>query len=947
VSRIFLSHSSGDLAEAKALADWLREKGFDDIFLDADPDRGINPGERWEKALHAAADRCEMVLFLVSEKWLASQWCLQELRFAVTKGKQLIGVLIADIPDARLPPDLLNSFQNVNLAVGTDHITLLASLPDRALHRHVTFSQGALRRLETGLRRAGLDPRYFEWPPKEDPERAPWRGLLPLIAEDAGIFFGRDAFLIQGLDQLRGLAADPPGQFLVVLGASGAGKSSFLRAGLWPRAERDDRHMLPLQPVRPGRAALSGKEGFIEQLANACAAKGLRRNRADIRAVAKAGGDGLAALLRDLAEAARPPESDQTPSILIGIDQAEELFQAQGREEAQALLTILGDLAKRSSPRTVVVFTIRSDMYEPLQTASQLVGLRPALVSLPPVPPGQWAAIIEGPLRRLAEAGRPLKVEPALVEQLLSDLEAGGGRDALPLLSFTLERLYVDYGQDGDLSLAEYASFGGIAGAIDAAVAGAMSAADDDPNVPPDEASRNLLLRRAFIPWLAGIDPESSKPRRAVSRRSEIPTDTWPLITHLVNARLLTTHGDVTTGEQTIEVAHEALLRQWDLLKGWLKQDEGRLATLEAVKRAARDWQANDRQPAWLAHRSSRLAEAEALHERPDIAAKLNASDSDYLVECRRDETARQALEEERQRQNSARLHRAIEAEQAAKIAADEAKTAALNAIINEFLTSKTLLDLSPESVEHISNYLETGTRLGFALIRSGDHESALVQFENLGNSGAKAASDNAASFYQKMTQIGHSIAHLRMPSNDAGEKAALTEELIAKVKSLDELAATLELTEQWYEELFRAYFYTINAAIDARHFAVASDLAQSIDRRLSRADQGMEAGARLRARAKGLLAWAAILAKQPPLALQAAEAFNDLSAATGGHFTHLKINHAHALLISGRVREAAHEYEKTDPGEVQRDLEQMMEAGIEVPATVKELYLSQVAEKA
>jgi hypothetical protein len=66
VARLFISHSSVNNAAAIALTKWLSEQGFDDIYLDIDPDRGLAPGERWQEALKAAADRCEAVLFLVS-----------------------------------------------------------------------------------------------------------------------------------------------------------------------------------------------------------------------------------------------------------------------------------------------------------------------------------------------------------------------------------------------------------------------------------------------------------------------------------------------------------------------------------------------------------------------------------------------------------------------------------------------------------------------------------------------------------------------------------------------------------------------------------------------------------------------------------------------------------------------------------------------------------------
>jgi TIR domain len=85
LSRIFISHSSKNDDWAIALRDWLDREGWsgnEDIFLDLDPERGIAAGERWVKALEDAATRCEVVLFLVSEDWLASKWCVDEYQLA-------------------------------------------------------------------------------------------------------------------------------------------------------------------------------------------------------------------------------------------------------------------------------------------------------------------------------------------------------------------------------------------------------------------------------------------------------------------------------------------------------------------------------------------------------------------------------------------------------------------------------------------------------------------------------------------------------------------------------------------------------------------------------------------------------------------------------------------------------------------------------------------------
>ena len=173
MSRIFLSHSSTNNAEAVALRDWLADNGWkDEIFLDLDPRRGIAAGERWERKLHEAANRCEAVLFLVSKAWLGSGWCLKEFHLAHSLNKRLFGVLIENLPVEKLPEELAGTWQIVRLASGRDHIVLRAVLPITHEEAHVTFSAEGLQRLKHGLEEAGLDPKYFAWPPHERSEPA-------------------------------------------------------------------------------------------------------------------------------------------------------------------------------------------------------------------------------------------------------------------------------------------------------------------------------------------------------------------------------------------------------------------------------------------------------------------------------------------------------------------------------------------------------------------------------------------------------------------------------------------------------------------------------------------------------------------------------------------------------------------------------------------------------
>lgn len=664
MSRVFLSHSSANNAEAIALRDWMITHGWDELFLDLDPERGLKAGERWQAALKQAAERCELVIFLVSPVWAASKWCLAEFLLAGNLNKRIFGVIVEPTPFDDLPAELTAEWQLVDLTAGARDYETTVTLPPGNETATVTFSGEGLNRLRIGLTQSGLDPKYFAWPPEHDPGRAPYRGLLPLEAEDAGIFFGRDGPIVVGIDMLRGLNDAPPPRLLVILGASGAGKSSFMRAGLLPRLAREDQHFLPLPVIRPERKVITGDTGLVASLEKALKTAGLARTRADIRAAVNAGAFGVAPLLTALVDAKAPAqlmdgaEARKPPTLILPIDQAEELFLADGGEEADAFLGLLRDLTANDTPAQIALFTIRSDRYEPLQTAKALDGMRQQFLSLPPMPQGSYAEVIKGPALRLEGSDRPLTIDEPLVDALLADLEAGGAKDALPLLAFTLERLYREHGGDGELSVDDYSQLGGIKGSIEAAVEQAFKMADGDPKIPRDRQARLALLRRGLIPWVAGIDPDTGAPRRRVARLSEIPTESKPLMDLLVDQHLLSTDVSKDTGEKTVEPTHEALLRQWGLLQGWLREDSGLLSVMDGVKRASRDWAANAMSATWLTHTTDRLRAAERLLERQDLAANLEPTDRDYVAACR--EAERAAAEKERSTARTRQRMRAV-----------------------------------------------------------------------------------------------------------------------------------------------------------------------------------------------------------------------------------------------------------------------------------------------
>ncbi len=608
---LFISHSSKNNDQAVRVRDWLRSQGYAEVFLDLDPAHGLAPGHRWQEELKRAGENCAAVVVLVSPDWVASTWCQTEFLVADQLGKRIFPVMIAPTPFDSIRLELRSKFQIADV-----------STPD--------IEADGLQRLAFGLKRAGLDPKSFDWPPQAEPNRAVYRGLQALDVQDAAIFFGRDAAITRGLDELRRLRDGAPQRILVILGASGAGKSSFLRAGLMARLRRDEENFLVLPIVRPERAALRGPEGLLAGLSKAAGksvslangAEDLARAFADLRAPV------VERLARN-AEAAREAPATKPPTIVIPLDQAEELFGAENTERAQFCEVLAKAIA--ADGNAVVVATIRSDSYEPLQTEPLLASAPQLLFNLQPIAAGAFQEVIAGPARL---AKPPIVVEPELIQQLLADLDAA---DALPLLAFTLERLLTQFGADGRLSLADYSKgLGGIAGAIQSAVAAALG-----PSPTPQTLA---LARRLFVPALVQVDQDGVK--RRVARRQDIPADAQALAGRFVEQRLLIVDRRVIDGREveSIEVAHEAILRQWPALVSWIAEERDALRSLDGVRAAAREWQAHEapkqggNRESWLTHRGDRLKEAEAISARPDFAAMVAPEMGDYLAACRKDE---------------------------------------------------------------------------------------------------------------------------------------------------------------------------------------------------------------------------------------------------------------------------------------------------------------------
>ena len=646
--RIFLSHSSRDNRQAIALRQWLIEQDpplDNEIFLDLHRDSGIRAGVRWKDALRQASARCEAVICLLSPNWEASPECRTEYRFAEYLNKRIFSARIG----AMTGEDPTREWQQIDL-VGegpTTEIELEDGGPP------VTFRSEGLHRLREGIVGAGTGAETFVWPPNNDQNRAPYRGWEPLQEVDAAVFFGRDAQILRGLDALRGMRKSGLETLFVVLGPSGTGKSSFLRAGLLPRLRRNDREFTVLDIVRPQRNVLTGDTGFaraihatrgrlrlagpqLGTIKQACLSGDAERVRQWLVEIQRA------ASARLLTEAGEAP----LPTLVLPLDQAEELFGADAGDEAPAFLELIAAVVDGDNAACrlglVVALTIRTDRYQALQTAPPLAGVDSVVFDeLKPMPRTQFLQVITGPAVRSTEGGRPLALEPQLVQRLLDDCTEGA--DTLPLLALTLARLYEDYaghatdGQPPTLTVSDYESMGGMQSVVRTEIDRQL-AAD-----PIGRATQLQLLRAAFIPWLATVNPDNDQPLRRLAHWDDLPEQSRPLLDRFVARRLLIK--DERDGAVVVEVALESLLRQWDDLAAWLDEQREDLKDADALERAAAAW-ANRRDEAWLLS-GTRLADAENLAAKPGFRGRLNPI-RDYLQASRQREDERTAREKQR-----------------------------------------------------------------------------------------------------------------------------------------------------------------------------------------------------------------------------------------------------------------------------------------------------------
>ncbi|MEM9377545.1 MAG: TIR domain-containing protein [Pseudomonadota bacterium] len=616
---IFISHSSKNNDEAVAVRDWLVSEGWgpSQIFIDISE---FASGDRWRDMLNKVGETCEAIIVCLSDDWLTSPECLREFNHAESAGKPIFPVVVRPITEPI--PRFITDVQFVDLSRDKNE---------------------AYDKLRLGLHRARISPEHFSWPPPDEPDRSPYRGLQALTEKDAAVFFGRDAQITLGLDTLRQIRDGAPRRILTIAAASGAGKSSFLKAVLLSRLERDTEGFLVLPTIRPERDAYAGDTGLLPAL-------GLREAPADdqnLKAHLDALQSPVVANLQSLAKAAGDQHAITPPTLVLPIDQAEELFSADNTSGTAAIDLLIRCLAVK--PDLLLIATIRSDSLGELQDIPAIAN-QLDLFSLPAMPPANFKEVIEGPGQITTP---PIVVEPALTERLIKDLNDA---DALPLLAFTMERLVAEYADDNLLELSEYTQgLGGAAGAINSAVEAAFQKCEQDPALPNSRLELDALVRSAFIPWLVQLDDVDASPKRRVAKLVDLPDSSHALIDNFIDERLLVSSRK--DGERIVEVSHEAVLRHWRGLAAWIGEERGTLQRLQDVQRASLQWRGDKRDEArardMLVHRGERLALAEALLERPDMKRALKGDPEAYLKACRAAEDA--AIEHEQRQQRRRR----------------------------------------------------------------------------------------------------------------------------------------------------------------------------------------------------------------------------------------------------------------------------------------------------
>jgi WD40 repeat protein len=585
---VFLSHNSQDKAAVEAIAQRLE----DDEGLRAWLDKwNLVPGEPFQEAIEQAVDAsCTCAVFLGPGG--LGPWENEEMRAALSirvrrKGFRVIPVLLpgGNLPELGKLPPFLSRLIWVDFRSG---------LNDRS----------AFRRLVAGIRGT---------PPGRDAEsvlgasaECPYRGLEVFEEAHRRFFFGRESMtqhIIEGLVDNR---------FLAILGASGSGKSSLMRAGVIPKLKSGGllgSENWTYVTMTPGAHPL---EELALSLVAADPESDLLENATSLLTGLKSD-EGTLHLFTRLAISKKPKNTH----VFLFIDQFEEIMTlCRDDAEREQFLLNLRYVLTITGGRVVIVITMRADFMGRAATHRNLAEMLSGhqfVVS--PMDDLELRQVIEEPAMLVG-----LEFEKGLVERILEDV--GHEPGTLPLLEDALMQLCDKSRDENVATLRAYQELGGVHGAL------AKRAEETYGRFSPQqkEIARRVLLTLTQ----PGEGVEDSR------RRAQL-NELWPdsaqresvitVVERLVESRLLTISANASD-DQTVDVVHEALIRGWPRLRGWIDEERGALRIHHQMTETAREWRAQNREAGFL-YRGRRLTDA--LEWKSKNGLSVNELEKEFL----------------------------------------------------------------------------------------------------------------------------------------------------------------------------------------------------------------------------------------------------------------------------------------------------------------------------
>lgn len=467
----------------------------------------------------------------------------------------------------------------------------------------------------------------------------PYKGLRAFQQADADDFYGRGSLVEDLLMRLGRSGSDD--DFLAVIGPSGSGKSSIVKAGLMPRIQQgaldQSLHWLTLEMV-PGKHPIEELEAALITIATA--------EMPDLPAQLRADDRGLLKAIKRIVP-------DKTVCVLF-IDQFEEVFTlVEDEDERRHFLDSLLQAAEDDRSHLKVIITMRADFYDrPLLYAGfgQLIRAHTELVL--PLTDRELEEAIVRPAER---AG--MSLEPGLAQAIIADVLYQPG--ALPLLQYALTELF-ERRKHRLLTIDAYREIGGTSGAL------ARRAEELYQSFSTDEhdATRQMFMR------LVSFGDGGENTRRRVLQAELLSLESHDLAMQRVIAqfgkyRLLTFDHDPQTRASIVELAHEALIRQWERARTWLEENREALRLYRRLTAAATEWEQSRRDASFLA-RGTRLQQFDEWSRSSGI--EMNQGERAFLdtsIQARSEREAEERAQQEREehlRQQARNRLRAIAA---------------------------------------------------------------------------------------------------------------------------------------------------------------------------------------------------------------------------------------------------------------------------------------------